>query len=353
MKKRKIAIPDWPSHFRFITKIQGCLQSVFVCAGILFPQLTFSQTDSLQRYEFSHPQMGTVFRIVMYAASDSMAQQASRAAFQRIDQLNDILSDYKEDSELSRLSASSGKQQTVPLSDDLWRVLIVSQQAARLSGGAFDISVGPLVSLWRRSRRQQELPAKDALQKAKQSVGYSYIQLQPKARTAMLTKPTMKLDAGGIGKGYAVDEALKILSQYNVKPALVDGGGNLAIGDAPPGQSGWKVALGVGASGDTTQAMYLTLKNVGVSTSGDMFQFVEINGKRYSHIVNPFTGYGLTNQRTVSVIAPNGTNADWLSTAICVQSDAQARRMIQKMQRVQVWVWSSATKTSFASADSQ
>ncbi len=317
---------------------------------LLFSVSAFGQ--SLQRYEFSHPQMGTVFRITLYASADSTAKNAADAAFRRIDQLNDILSDYKEDSELSRLSASAGSGQYLKLSDDLWHVLVLSQQAARLSQGAFDITTGPLVSLWRRARRQNELPASETIKQAKQSVGYSYIELQPKARTALLTKPAMKLDAGGIGKGYAVDEALKILSQRGIKSALVDGSGNLAISAAPPGQSGWKVALGVGASGDTTHATYVMLENAGVSTSGDMFQHVELNGKRYSHIVNPATGYGLTNLRMVSVIASNGVTADWLSTAICVMGDAKARRMVHQMKHVKVWVWSSPTgEVTFSSAD--
>jgi thiamine biosynthesis lipoprotein len=297
--------------------------------------------------------MGTVFRIVLYAVSDSVAQQASRAAFQRIDQLNDILSDYKEDSELSRLSATAGSQQPVKVSDELWQVLVLSQQAARLSSGAFDITVGPLVQLWRRSRRQSLLPTEEALRKARQSVGYKYIQLEPKSRTALLTRPDMKLDAGGIGKGYAVDEALKQVTEYGITSALVDGGGNLAIGASPPGQTGWRVAIGVDDSGDTTQAVYLQLSNVGVSTSGDMFQYAEINGKRYSHIVDPFTGYGMNTRRTVSVIAPNGTTADWLSTAICVIDDAKARRMIREMKRVQVWSWNEGQVNAFASAESQ
>ncbi len=328
-------------------------RQVWLFFFILFSHSAFAQTDSLRRYEFSHPQMGTVFRLILYAVSDSVARQASTAAFQRIDQLNDILSDYKEDSELSRLSASSDTQQPVKLSDDLWRVLIISQQAARLSGGAFDITVGPLVDSWRRTRRQSELPTNEALKKIRQVVGYQNIKLHAKAKTAILTRPGMKLDAGGIGKGYAVDEAMKILSRHGIQCALVDGGGNLAIGNAPPNQVGWRVAIGVGPSGDTTHATYLMLKNTGVSTSGDMFQYAEIQGKRYSHVVNPFTGYGLTDQRIVSVLAPDGTTADWLSTAICVLGDTKGKRMIQKMKRIRVWTWSQQRDETFTSVDAQ
>ncbi|MCU0355436.1 MAG: FAD:protein FMN transferase [Cytophagales bacterium] len=297
----------------------------------------FGQADSLRRYAFAHPQMGTVFRLVFYAADDSLAARAARAAFARIDELNQILSDYQADSELSRLSATAGSGRAVRVSRDLWRVLLTAQQAARLSDGAFDITVGPVVRLWRRARRQHELPDPASLAEARRAVSYKYIELQPKARTAKLTQPDMQLDAGGIGKGYAADEALQTLQQLGIRAAMVDGSGNLALGDAPPNRKGWRVAAGIGASGDTTRAVYLDLANTGVSTSGDLFQFVEINGKRYSHIVNPRTGYGLTTSRLVSVTAPDATTADWLSTALCVMSPAKASRMLRRMSGVKVW----------------
>ncbi len=316
---------------------------VLIIAGILFFslvfQVSFAQTDSLRRYEFAHPQMGTVFRLTLYASHDSVAQPAAQAAFRRIDELNAILSDYQPDSELSRLSAMAGSGQAVKVSDDLWRVLLVSQQAARLSGGAFDITIGPLANLWRRARRQHELPAAPLLKKARQSVGYQHIRLYAREKKVMLLKPGMKLDAGGIGKGYAVDEALKIVSRRGIKPALVDAGSNLAIGDAPPGKNGWRVAIGIGPPSDTARATYLMLAHTSVSTSGDAFQFVDIGGKRYSHIVSPFTGYGLTDSRTVSVVSPNGATADWLSTAICVMGNARAKKMLKTIRQTTVWVW--------------
>ncbi len=324
-------------------------RQVLIIAGILFSwllpcEITFAQpalahSDSLRRYEFSHPQMGTVFRLTLYASHDSVARQASQAAFRRIDELNAILSDYQPDSELSRLSATAGSGQAVKVSNDLWRVLLVSQQAARMSGGAFDITAGPLVGLWRRAKRQHELPTTQSLRKARQSVGYQHMKLYAREKKVMLLKPGMKLDAGGIGKGYAVDEALEIVSRRGIKPALVDAGSNLAIGDAPPGKTGWRVAIGLGPPSDTARAIYLTLAHTSVSTSGNAFQFVDIGGKRYSHIVSPFTGYGLTDSRTVSVVSPNGAVADWLSTAICVMGNVKAKKMLKTIRETSVWVW--------------
>ena len=180
-----------------------CLFFLFVFSNFT----VFGQTDSLRRYEFTHPQMGTVFRLLFYAADDSLAARAARAACDRIDELNQILSDYQANSELGRLSATAGSGRAVRVSRDLWRVLLTAQQAARLSDGAFDITVGPVVRLWRRARRQHELPDPAGLAKARRAVSYKHIELQPKARTAKLTQSNMQLDAGGIGKGYAAGEA--------------------------------------------------------------------------------------------------------------------------------------------------
>ncbi len=278
-----------------------------------------SQTE-LGRYTFTHKQMGTIFRIILYAADSTLARSAATEAFSRIDQLNDILSDYKADSEVNQLSAKAGTGELVPVSPDLWTVLSKSLEAAKQSKGAFDITVGPYVKLWRRSRRQGELPGVEALAKAKKSVGHTYIKLFADRQAVQLLAPGMQLDLGGIGKGYAVDEAMKILQKQGIKSALVDGGGNIIVTQAPPGQQGWQVEIGslTENKAGAQHIQHLTLTHQGMASSGDVYQYVEINGIRYSHIVNPHTGIGLTNQDMVTVIAPDGTTADILSTSISV-----------------------------------
>ncbi|WP_158267519.1 FAD:protein FMN transferase [Adhaeribacter arboris] len=278
----------------------------------------------LQRYEYSHPQMGTIFRIVLYARSVPQAQAAAQAAFNRVDQLNQIMSDYIPDSELNQLSASAGTGKEVKLSPDLWQVLQISQEVARKTQGAFDVTVGPLVQLWRRSRRQQQLPSPEVLAKAKAATGYQHLHLNKKNQTAKLLVSGMQLDLGAIGKGYAVDEAMEVLRQKGIKIALVDGGGNIRVSKAPPGTKGWVLDLSISNETDHIGGKQIYLKHGGVATSGDLYQFVELNGLRYSHIINPFTGLGLTDQRRVTIVAKNGTNADWLSTALSVLPIKQA-----------------------------
>ncbi|MBC7922810.1 MAG: FAD:protein FMN transferase [Ferruginibacter sp.] len=289
------------------------------------PDLSGEKTP-LRRYEFDHRQMGTLFRIVLYAADSGRAGQAAAAAFRRVDELNGILSDYQADSELNRLSATAGTGRVVPVSRDLWRVLDVSERAARQTGGAFDATVGPLVSLWRRAVRQQALPAAEALAKARQVVGYQYLQMNRQRQTVELRQPGMRLDVGGLGKGFAGGEALAVLRRTGIRSALVDGGGKIVAGAAPPGKRGWQVEVRLG----TGNTVSLALAHASVSTSGDLYQHLELDGKRYSHVLDPRTGLGLTDQSRVAVVAPDGITADWLSTAVSVLGPEEGLRLVEK-----------------------
>jgi thiamine biosynthesis lipoprotein len=280
----------------------------------------------LTRYEFERPEMGVPFRIVLYSPSPELATNAAEAAFKRVADLNHIMSDYEYESELSKLSRTSGSGQAVKVSEDLWNVLVKSQEIARASNGAFDVTVGPYVQLWRRARREKKLPSPENIEKVQHRVGYTNIIL--KNYTVELKKPDMRLDLGGIAKGYAADEALKALRQFGIKRALAAVSGDIALGDPPPDQPGWKIQL-LEAEDPRGQA-FLVLKNCGVSTSGDLFQFVEINGKRYSHIVNPRTGVGLTDRSLVTVIARNAFASDSLETTICVMPRGEGLKLARR-----------------------
>ncbi|MEX2670484.1 MAG: FAD:protein FMN transferase [Phycisphaeraceae bacterium] len=274
----------------------------------------------LRRFVYEQPHMGTTFRIVLYASDDAAAEAASDAAFARIDALNASLSDYDPESELSRLSAKSGSGVAVPVSDDLFYMLKRSREFSQATDGAFDITVGPLVRLWRRARRRGERPAEAYLAEAREAVGFEHIQLDEGSQTALLAVPEMGLDLGGIGKGYATAEALAVLREHGVGRALVDGGGDVALGDPPPDAPGWRVAVvqPIAGAEDEVEPRYLVADNVAVATSGDVFQFVEIAGVRYSHIIDPRTGEPTTTPLAVTVIAEDATTADALASSIAV-----------------------------------
>ncbi len=273
---------------------------------------------SLERYGFNHPQMGTTFNIVVYAPDSAIAEQASSAAFARIDTLNQHLSDYLVDSELNQLSNTAGTRTPVSLSDDLWSVLSEAQKIAIQSNGAFDVTVGPLTRLWRWGIRRNELPAQDDLETARQAVGFGNLLLDHAAKKALLATPGMRLDLGGIAKGYAADEALAVIQSFDLPRTLVDAGGDIRVGESPPGKKGWRVGTySVSPRGELVQEERY-LSNAAVATSGATYRYVEAGGIRYSHIVDPRNGMGVTAERIVTVVATSGMKADALASALSV-----------------------------------
>jgi thiamine biosynthesis lipoprotein len=285
----------------------------------------------LIRFEFESKHMGTTFRIVLYAPDKTGAEKISRAAFARVAELDGIMSDYKPTSELMRLCGKFAKTigEPVPVGDDLFAVLAKAEEMSKASNGAFDITVGPLVQLWRHARRTQQLPDKEELAAALAKVGYKNVQLDPKRRTVKLLVPGMQLDLGGIAKGYAADAILKLLrDKFDIKQALVAAAGDIACGDPPPGKVAWTVDIAPIAKGQKPRR--LNLANRAVSTSGDLEQFVEINGVRYSHIVDPKTGLGLTGRRGVTVIAKNGATADSMTKAVMLMPKEVGLALVEK-----------------------
>ncbi|HEX4121547.1 MAG TPA: FAD:protein FMN transferase [Verrucomicrobiae bacterium] len=281
-------------------------------------------------YEFEHAEMGVPFRIFVYAPSKNAAEGAATAAFSRIAQINDEMTDYDSDSELSRLSQTSGQDKEVHVSPDLWRVLERAQDLAERSHGAFDATVGPYVNLWRYARRKGAMPDPVRLAKARMAVGYTKMKLDPRRHTVKLIAPNMRLDLGGIAKGYAVDQALRTLTRLGVTNALIFGGGDMAMSGKPPGRKGWRIELPPLDATNAPMARYVVVSNVGISTSGDLFQRLEINGTRYSHIIDPRTGIGLTDHRLVTVIAGDDFTADGLTKVMSVLPPSEALKFIAK-----------------------
>jgi len=290
----------------------------------------------LQRFEFSSAHMGTRFSITLFAPEKQLAESAAEAAFQKIAQLDDILSDYKADSELLRLSdVPAGKP--VQISAELFDVLEQAEKFSKLSHGAFDVTVGPVVRLWRFSRKRKVLPTKSERQSALQAVGYRKLQLNRSARTATLLVPNMRLDVGGIAKGYAADQALAVLKGKGIDRALVAASGDIALGAPPPGQRGWRVQIATMYAG--TNEPPLLLRNSAVSTSGDVEQSIEINGVRYSHIVDPVTGLGLTNRIQATIVGPNATTTDALATGVSVLGAERGMALINSLPRTEALIF--------------
>ncbi len=284
-----------------------------------------------QKFVFEKAEMGVPFRLTFYAADEKTAQDAAAAAFERVEVLNSILSDYDSESEISRLSRTSGQGKAVPVSGDLWRVLEKSQEIAAKTDGAFDVTIGPLVNLWRRMRNKRELPSPELIAEMRGRVGYQNLRLDPKMRTVELLKPEMRLDVGGIAKGYAADQAIAALANHGVTRALAAASGDIAAGDPPPGERGWRVEVEALDVPGSPPPQVLMLAHQAVSTSGDAYQFVEIGGVRYSHIIDPRTGIGLTGRSMVTVVAPEGLVADGWDTPIEIIGAERGVELVEKI----------------------
>jgi thiamine biosynthesis lipoprotein len=305
-----------------------------VCSGLL---LGLAGEPKLARFTFTEPHMGTLFRIILYAPDEATANRATKAAFERIAALDAMMTDYRSTSELMQLCQKAGRG-PVRVSAPLFSVLARAQEVSRLSDGAFDVTVGPVVKLWRRARKTHELPDPAQLAQARALVGYQNIRLDEKTRTVALLKPGMQLDLGGIAKGYAADEGLRVLRQEGVTRALVAAGGDIAVSGSPPDTAGWTIGIAPLEDPNQKPSRYLLLHDAAVSTSGDAEQHVEIGGKRYSHIVDPRTGIGLIGRQSVTVIARHGIMADSLTKVASVLGPKRGLAILDGLEGVSALV---------------
>lgn len=280
------------------------------------------------------PHMGTLFIVRVWVPENGGYPLPSERVvgtlekvFSRIAELNQIFSDYLVESELSLLSKAPANQ-PVQVSDELLDVLLRGQKLAERSDGAFDVTVGPMIRLWRRSRKAKKLPTAIQIEGAKDRTGFEKLIIDSEAKTVTKTVEDMVLDLGGIAKGYAADEALRILRAAGFPIALVAASGDIALGDPLPGKRGWSVGLETLEMAEPGEASFI-LANSAVSTSGDTQRFLVIAGSRYSHIVDKHTGLGLTDRIAVSVIAPDATSSDSYATAVSILGKEQGMELIE------------------------
>ena len=277
-----------------------------------------SDQGSLQRFTFTEYLMGIDARIVLYAKDQVTAQEACSAAFERVAALETVMSDYRKDSELMKLCDKAGTG-PVPISDDLYRVLERSQEVSQRSNGMFDVTVGPVVRLWRAARKSGKLPTQAEIDAARKFVGWKKLRLDAKHKSASLAVPGMRLDLGAIGKGFADDEAQSVLKAHGITSALIEMGGDIVVTDPPPGKRGW--AIEVPNAATVKGIPTLELSNVAISSSGDTEQFVIIGGKKYSHVIDPHTGWALSKGVQATIIAKDGLTSDSVSTALTLLNE--------------------------------
>ena len=294
----------------------------------------------LSRYAFTRKLMGTGVTITLYAPDRAAANAAANAAFVEMQRLESVMSDYPEsfpDSELLQLAehASADPADARPVSDDLWPVLVRSVQLYEASGGAFDITAKPFTQLWRISRERGELPPQEAIDRHRPLVGIEHLHLDHEKQTARLDSPGAWLDLGGVAKGYIADRGLEVIRGRGIEIAQVQAGGDMSLGDAPPGLPGWPIHVPDFPQADGGVGLAFWHHNGGVSVSGDAFRFVEIGGVRYSHVVDPRTGLGVTGSRYCCVKGPSAFATDPAATIGCILGEEGFNAALEKLSTIE------------------
>lgn len=314
--------------------LKRCLSHSLVIALFVSMGLIQKAQAELQLLQQAHYSMGTVFRIRIYHDDNpyakQMAEDASQSAFEVIEQADQRLSDWNDQSELM-LAQAQAWPDPVPVSQALWQDLSLALHYYHITHAAFDISLGPLLSLWGfRGEGQPQRPSESDLLAARQKVGMQFITLDTNPLRMQLSQPAMQLDFGGIGKGIAVDQAATVLSRLGITVAAIDcDSSSYFIGSPPGSDRGWPVLLR--HPRDPEQVLTaLWLKDQGLSTSGDDQQYFEMDGKRYSHILDPRTGRPVNTVGSLTVIAGSATAADAWSTALMVLEPQEAEHLASK-----------------------
>jgi thiamine biosynthesis lipoprotein len=265
----------------------------------------------------SEAAMGTIFEILIYGRDQRNLSAAARQALRQVVELDNQLTRWNSGSDICWINEHAAKE-SVRVEPELFELLLRSREIWRETNGAFDITVAPLVKAWGFYKKEARLPSKKEIKSAREIVGMSHVLLDEEKSRVSFDRPGIEIDLGGIGKGYAVDRAVEFLRMYRVEAALVNSGASTlyAIG-SPPGQEGWHI--GIRDPQDENRAIAtVALKDGSLSTSGAPEKAFEIEGKKYSHILDPRTGFPAKGMVSATAIAQSATDTDALATAFYI-----------------------------------
>jgi len=283
--------------------------------------------------------MGTIAKIIVVAMDEKIAKNAIEAAFRKIDSLEDQMSVYKPDSMISGLN-ENGFNEPVKVSEELFYVIQSSIEFSKKTDGAFDITVGPLIELWKEAGKKNELPEPAQIEEAKKSIGYEKLILNPDENTIQFAVEGMKIDLGAIAKGFAIDKAAEEIMKAGAIGGLIDIGGDIRCFGAPPKlKKNWMVGLQnpKNIQGNDAKQVLLTLSlfSNSVATSGNYQRYVEIDGKRFSHIIDPHKYSSADDLQSVSVIAATSIDSDALATSVSVLGKERGLELIESLADVE------------------
>jgi thiamine biosynthesis lipoprotein len=311
-------------------------KSVF--ALLLFTLAVQGQSSPPRHFTETRPAMGSQFTVHLYASDERRAAAYFDMAFEEIERVEELLSNYRPSSELSRINRLAA-QEAVTTDPEVFAFLQLTSEAARTSGGAFDITVGQLLRAWGFFRGEGRYPSPEELAKARTAVGWQNVVLDSRSRTVRFRVPGVELDPGGIGKGYAADRVIGLLREAGIQSALVDAGSStmVALG-SPPGEAGWRVHIP--RPGDRAQHIStVLLRDNALSTSGSYEKFFRLNGRTYCHIFDPRTGEPVQGVLQTTVIVSDGTTSEILSKVMFVLGPDASKKYLHSVSGVKgLWI---------------
>lgn len=299
---------------------------------ILLIVLTILLSGCEKRVKKSQFHFGTITDITAIIKT-SADQKAVDLAFDTMKDIDDRMSVYNNNSEVSQINRFAG-QSTVKVSNDTLNVIEKALDYSKISDGMFDITVGPLMDIWGFRNGKNRIPSDVEISKALSFIDYKKVKIDRSGSTAELTSTGMKMDVGAIAVGYAVDKAVNVLKDNGVKKALVNGGGEIYALGSPPGKDTWRIGIQHPRRSNALLGT-IELKDMAVSTSGDYENYFEVNGKRYCHIMNPKTGKPVDGIMSVTVVADTTTEADALSTVLFIMGAKEGMKLAEKLDNVE------------------
>lgn len=299
---------------------------VALLAACTVPTALVARTDPVPRVHQQRYSMGTMFDIVVHHASQAAAEDAIGKALDEIERLDRVLSHYRDDSDLARL-IRDGRKQFVAVDESLYEVLHAAAVFSERSDGRFDVTIAPVVKAWKQAHAEGRMPSETKLSAAKRCVGYQQIDTAPPNRVR-LRSDCLDIDLGGIGKGYAVQRAMGVLRSAGIRHAFVNAGSSsiAAIGH-PPGQSGWTVRLGTGSTA-------VQLHDQALSTSQQVLVPAGTGAAPFGEIIDVRSGAPVDDNSIVTVVAPDATTADALSTTLLLMSADEGIELLSQIPDV-------------------
>ncbi len=281
-------------------------------------------------FKYHQVAMGTVVEITLIADDEDAAKKAALQAFQEIKRIEYLMSPWIESSDVTRINRSAGND-GAKVSPETIEVIKRAQEVSKLSGGGFDITVGPLVQLWRKARQKGTPPEMEEVKETLNLVNFRNLKIHYGGKVS-LRKKGMNIDLGGIAKGYAVDRAFELLKGLGYRNLVVNAGGDLRVGGSKP-EGPW--SIGIQHPRDPEKIMArISVSDTAVATSGDYEKFFIHQGKRYHHILNPKNGFPAEGCQSVTVLHKDCMTADALATAAFVLGPEKGYALCQRLEGV-------------------